>query len=451
MKVRFGAHTDTGRVRDHNEDTLLARPPVFAVADGMGGHEAGEVASSLAVATVESADLDAADPENWVGHVVDSANTAVFAKGAQRGGALRMGTTLTVAYTAPDAIYLGHVGDSRAYMLHDGRLRQLTDDHSLVAEWVRQGRITAEEAAVHPQRSVITRALGIDDAVEIDTMRVVPVAGDRLLLCSDGLTGCVSDADIAATLRDVADPDDAARKLIELANAGGGDDNITAVIVDVVDDPVPSSPPPLGDAPTEVVPTVADDDTDVGRETEAMPVVAATSVPSPAVIEHPPPPEREPPAAVRKHRRREEHEASRFWVRFTIWAAVFLVLVIGGWVAVAWFTSTSYYVGTDGGVVAVYKGIPSSVFGSAVDDELVERSPLRVDQLPEKTREDLDEGIKADSREEAERIVAGLASQVLTTSTTSSTTTTAAIATTTVPPAAATAPPVAQTPAPIPP
>lgn len=158
MKVRFGAHTDTGRVRDHNEDTLLARPPVFAVADGMGGHEAGEVASSLAVATVESADLDAADPENWVGHVVDSANTAVFAKGAQRGGALRMGTTLTVAYTAPDAIYLGHVGDSRAYMLHDGRLRQLTDDHSLVAEWVRQGRITAEEAAVHPQRSVITRA-----------------------------------------------------------------------------------------------------------------------------------------------------------------------------------------------------------------------------------------------------------------------------------------------------
>lgn len=304
MKVRFGAHTDTGRVRDHNEDTLLARPPVFAVADGMGGHEAGEVASSLAVATVESADLDAADPENWVGHVVDSANTAVFAKGAQRGGALRMGTTLTVAYTAPDAIYLGHVGDSRAYMLHDGRLRQLTDDHSLVAEWVRQGRITAEEAAVHPQRSVITRALGIDDAVEIDTMRVVPVAGDRLLLCSDGLTGCVSGADIAATLRDVADPDDAARKLIELANAGGGDDNITAVIVDVVDDPVPSSPPPLGDAPTEVVPTVADDDTDVGRETEAMPVVAATSVPSPAVIEHPPPPEREPPAAVRKHRRR---------------------------------------------------------------------------------------------------------------------------------------------------
>ncbi|MFN8105869.1 MAG: Stp1/IreP family PP2C-type Ser/Thr phosphatase [Acidimicrobiia bacterium] len=426
MKVRYGAHTDTGRVRDHNEDTLLARPPVFAVADGMGGHEAGEVASSLAVATVQSVDADPDDPEDWVGRVVDSANTAVFAKGTQRGGALRMGTTLTVAYAAPDAIYLGHVGDSRAYLLHEGRLRQLTDDHSLVAEWVRQGRITADEAAIHPQRSVITRALGIDDAVQIDTLRVVPAAGDRLLLCSDGLTGCVSDADIAATLRDVADPDEAAQTLIEQANTGGGDDNITAVVVDVVDDPVPSSPPPRADTPSAAAPAVQE-----AADTELLGAVAPDSAPEvPAaavadVIEHAPPPEREPPAPVQRLRRREQREGARFWVKFGIWAVVFLVLVVGGWIAVGWFTSNAYFVGTDGDVVAIYRGIPESVFGSAVDAELLERSPLRVEHLPEKTREDLTDGIKADSREEAERVLAGLASQATVTSTTAPVTTVA--------------------------
>lgn len=438
MKVRYGAHTDIGRVRDHNEDTLLASPPVFAVADGMGGHEAGEVASSLAVATVRSADADPDDAQNWVGHVVESANTAVFAKGSQSDGALRMGTTLTVAYAAPDAIYLGHVGDSRAYLLHDGRLRQLTDDHSLVAEWVRQGRITADEAAVHPQRSVITRALGIDDAVRIDTMRVVPSAGDRLLLCSDGLTGSVSDADIAATLRDVADPDEAAQTLIEQANAGGGDDNITAVVVDVVDDPVPSSPRPLGDVPTELVPVVS-----AAAETETIAAAPTGEVAEPAatvpgVIEHAPPPEREPPDAVRRFRRREQHESRRFWVKFSVWAALFLVLVVGGWFAVGWFTTNAYYVGVDGEIVAIYRGIPGSVFGSAVDDELIERSPLRVDQLPEKTRTELAEGIKADSREEAERLLAGLSSQVIATPTTAPTTTTTTTTTTAAPPAPAT-------------
>lgn len=433
MKVRYGAHTDIGRVRDHNEDTLLARPPVFAVADGMGGHEAGEVASSLAVATVQSVDTDPDDPEDWVGRVVDSANTAVYAKGTQRGGALRMGTTLTVAYAAPDAIYLGHVGDSRAYLLHDGRLRQLTDDHSLVAEWVRQGRITADEAAVHPQRSVITRALGIDDAVQIDTLRVVPTAGDRLLLCSDGLTGCVSDADIAATLRDVADPDEAAQALVDQANSGGGDDNITAVVVDVVDDPTPSSPPPMADAPTQLMPAVPDAE-ETGLPTAvAVADAAAPAAATPGVIEHEPPPEREPPRSVQRLRRRERDADRRFWVKFAIWAAVFLILVVGGWTTAAWFTSKTYFVGTDGDVVAVYRGIPGSVFGSAVDNELVERSPLRVDHLPEKTRTDLADGIKADSREEAERILAGLASQSTVTSTTSTTTTTTLAPVTAVP------------------
>lgn len=423
MKVRFGAHTDTGRVRDHNEDSLLAQPPIFAVADGMGGHEAGEVASSLAVATVKAAELDSDDPEQWVGSVVDTANTAVYSKGTQQGGALRMGTTLTVAYTAPDAIYLGHVGDSRAYLLHDGRLRQLTDDHSLVAEWVRQGRITADEAAVHPQRSVITRALGIDDAVQIDTLRVVPAAGDRLLLCSDGLTGCVADADIAATLRDVDDPETAAGKLIDLANAGGGDDNITAVIVDVVDAPEPSSPPPLSEAATETVAVVTG-----AATTEVVAAVAPPAEPvespAPAVVEHPPPPEREPPARVRRMQRREEREGRRFWLRFSIWAAVFLLLVVGGWLAVGWFTTSSYYVGLEGDTVVVFRGIPDSVFGTAVGNELVERSPMRSDHLPEKTRQELREGIKADSLEEAERILVSLSTQVMVTSTTSSTTTT---------------------------
>lgn len=419
MKLRSGSRTDVGRVRDHNEDTFLVQPPLFAVADGMGGHEAGEVASSLAVATVsESAVDDVADPEQWVGRLVDDANAAVFAKGTQQGGALRMGTTLTMAFAAPDALYLGHVGDSRAYILHDGHLRQITDDHSLVAEWVRQGRITAEEAAVHPQRSVITRALGIDADVQVDVLRVVPSKGDRLLLCSDGLTGCVSDADIAEVLRDVAEPDDAATALVELANEGGGEDNITAVIVDVLDDPAPSSPR----APAEAAAAAA---------TPAETATPTTTATMPAVIEHAPPPERDLPPEARRQARREER-GGHSWVRFAVWVVVFAALAAGAWIGLALVTSNSYYVGADSDVVAIYRGLPKGFLGSAAGQELVESTPVMVAELPEIDQRRLTDGITADNLDDARKIVGDL--QRLTPTSTTSTTTSTTTTTTTPPP-----------------
>jgi serine/threonine protein phosphatase PrpC len=238
VRLRYGACTDVGQVRKINEDALLTDPPLFAVADGMGGHDRGEVASGLAVETLASLpDPDTRPVDAWLSDGVAAANEAVYRRGAESTGPLRMGTTLTAAYAAADAVYLAHVGDSRAYLLHDGKLRQLTDDHSLVAEWVREGRINADEAAAHPQRSVITRAIGIDAAVQVAEYRVVPEEGDRLLLCSDGLSGFVDDASIAEVLTKEPNPDAAARKLVEKANGNGGEDNITAVVIDILEGP----------------------------------------------------------------------------------------------------------------------------------------------------------------------------------------------------------------------
>jgi len=239
VKVRYGADTNVGLVRSHNEDSWIAQGPVFAVADGMGGHQAGEIASTLAVQEFAHAarDLDKVDslrsPEQWLIATIQKANTAIHLRGAEQGGLLRMGTTLTAALVLSDKICIGHVGDSRAYLFNSNTLKQVTSDHSLVAEWVREGRITPEEAAIHPRRSVITRALGIDPQVEIDTYTVPVQNNDRLLLCSDGLTGLVSDLAIAEVLLNTEDPHKAVKDLIDRANEAGGDDNITVLLLNV--------------------------------------------------------------------------------------------------------------------------------------------------------------------------------------------------------------------------
>ncbi|MGH2922953.1 MAG: Stp1/IreP family PP2C-type Ser/Thr phosphatase [Solirubrobacterales bacterium] len=230
LVVAEEAHrTDTGRQRHANEDSYFARDPVFAVADGMGGAQAGEVASRIAAGAFESGLDRAAPAESQLEGVAQTANREIHELAQRDSARAGMGTTLTSALVDEDEVAFGHVGDSRAYVLRDGELKRLTKDHSLVEELRRQGRLTDEEAEEHPQRSIITRALGPEPEVNVDTMTVPAKAGDVFLLCSDGLTTMVSDDEIARTLTEARSLRSAVNKLIDAANGGGGRDNITAV------------------------------------------------------------------------------------------------------------------------------------------------------------------------------------------------------------------------------
>jgi PPM family protein phosphatase len=234
--VRLGetaALSHPGRKRRHNEDSYVVQPPLFAVADGMGGAKAGEVASGLAAAAVQEIENEESG-EARVAALIEEANRRVFTRASEDRDASGMGTTMTVALVEDDHVAIGHVGDSRAYLIRDGRLEQLTDDHSLVAELVRSGKLTPEEAESHPQRSVITRALGTEADVDVDTFSVEAAAGDLFLLCSDGLTTMVDDQTILdAVERHRPNLADAAKALINAANRGGGEDNITVVFFEV--------------------------------------------------------------------------------------------------------------------------------------------------------------------------------------------------------------------------
>ena len=223
--------SDTGRKRRHNEDSYVHRPPLFAVADGMGGALAGELASRLAVEAVEAVGIDGdGEVAARVTNLVQAANHSVFERSRSDSSVSGMGTTMTLALVEGGVVTIGHVGDSRAYLFRDGDLRQVTNDHSLVAELMRSGKLTAEEAEHHPQRSVITRALGTDPDVDVDIYEVEAEPGDVFLLCSDGLTSMVGNDLILQALRESGhDLDAAARELIALANRGGGEDNITVV------------------------------------------------------------------------------------------------------------------------------------------------------------------------------------------------------------------------------
>ncbi|MDR1082529.1 MAG: Stp1/IreP family PP2C-type Ser/Thr phosphatase [Coriobacteriales bacterium] len=227
-----GSRTDVGQIREHNEDSLLVKPPLYVVADGMGGHAAGEVASELAIRTFEEAAITTADPEALERAVAES-NSAII-RGAREGlGRAGMGTTLTAAVIEDDRLLVAQIGDSRAYLLQKGQLRQITRDHSVVAELISSGQITREEARTHPDRSVITRALGSDPHVRPDIYEMRLHAGERLMLCSDGLTGMLNTATLQNILTENPDPQQAADALIDAANNAGGHDNITAIVVDV--------------------------------------------------------------------------------------------------------------------------------------------------------------------------------------------------------------------------
>ena len=240
---QYAVASDTGRRRRRNEDNYVVAPPLFAVADGMGGAQAGEVASGLAASALEEYSAELQGPER-VEALIQEANRRIYARASIDPSASGMGTTMTVALVEGMSVVIGHVGDSRAYLVRGDTMEQLTEDHSLVNELLKSGKLSEEEAHVHPQRSVITRAVGTDPDVDVDAFTIEAEDGDVFLLCSDGLTDMVHDVDILDLVdRNRGDLVKAVRALVQFANKEGGDDNITAVAFRISADGAAESDP----------------------------------------------------------------------------------------------------------------------------------------------------------------------------------------------------------------
>ncbi len=365
LRVAEAAHrTDVGRQREANEDSLFSRAPVFAVADGMGGAQAGEVASRIAAAAFEPELPAEAPAEPWLRDTVQRANREIFEFAQGDSARSGMGTTLTAAVVTGDEVSFGHVGDSRAYLLRDGNLSQLTSDHSLVEELRRQGKLTKAQAAEHPQRSVITRALGPEPDVAVDTMTVQARPGDVFLLCSDGLTTMLSDDELQAIVEGTDSLDDAARRLVRAANDRGGRDNITVILFRLADAGAA--------APEEGVTLVGPSAEAAGLTAESVRSGTATA------------PRREKPIAVPSGRA----ETGSRWPRriFRTGLALLLVAAIafGAWYG----TRQIWFLGTDdSGRVSLYRGLPYELpFGIDLYSENYS-SPVTLSSLPADRRE----------------------------------------------------------------
>ncbi len=357
------ALSDPGRKRRRNEDAYVLEPPLFAVADGMGGAQAGEIASRIAATALKETGAPAG--EEGVAELVQAANRRVWERAGSDAATSGMGTTMTVALLEDDVVRIGHVGDSRAYRIRGGRLDQLTDDHSLVAELVRSGKLSPEEADVHPQRSVITRALGTDPDVEVDTFSVEARHGDVFMLCSDGLTSMVDDdAILGAIERHRSDLRAAARALVDAANRGGGEDNITIVLFEIAGEAVEQTASMPAIVPGGE-PAGADEDTLSGLE--PVPAIDTAVVDAPGVE----------PAPTRR--------GARISRTIAIGGSLAVVLVLAA--LVVWGLSSSYFVGAQpDGRVAVYQGFPWKLFRGVRLYRLRYESPLLAGQLSREER-----------------------------------------------------------------
>jgi PPM family protein phosphatase len=308
-----GGITDPGRKRRRNEDAYVIEPPLFAVADGMGGAQAGEVASRLAAAALKESGVERGGEERIVS-VIQEANRRIYDRSNADPNASGMGTTMTVALVENGQVAFGHVGDSRAYLIRDGMMEQLTEDHSLVAELMRSGKLSPEEAETHPQRSVITRALGTDPDVDVDTFTIAAQTGDVFLLCSDGLTTMVSNETILDLVeRNRASMDKALRALVGAANKGGGEDNITVVAFEITDGVSARD----GETLEQALPSRVDtSDEDTLTEADAVPAVDTAVIPAEEIQRELAAKERRERAARRRHLRR----------RIVAWLAVLLIV-----------------------------------------------------------------------------------------------------------------------------
>ena len=356
--VEQAGSTDVGRQRSANEDSLVLKPPFFAVADGMGGAKAGEVASAMATEAF-GGDLDSAEaPEVQLARMMREANRRIYDLAVSDEAHRGMGTTLTAVKVIGGDISLGHVGDSRAYRLRDGELEQLTRDHSLVAELERTGQITAEAAEHHPQRSIITRALGPEPDVEVDTYTVTAKDGDIYLLCSDGLTGMVSDDELGSILRSAKKLDDAAETLVRAANQNGGRDNITVVLFRLGEQEGENERDGVVEAPAEeetIAGQITADDVRAADDDPPTPTTTATAAPQRTATRG---------ATVRRRRRGSR---LRSFVK-----GFFALVVLAGVVAGLYALSRQvYFVGTnDAGLVTLYRGVPYELpFGLELYDQ----------------------------------------------------------------------------------
>jgi PPM family protein phosphatase len=349
--VEHAGRTDVGRQRNANEDDFVLAPPFFAVADGMGGAKAGEVASAMATEGFEE-ERDSGEPaEVQLARILREANRRIYELAVSDESHRGMGTTLTAAKVTGDEISIGHVGDSRAYRLRDGDLEQLTKDHSLVAELERSGQITPEAAEHHPQRSIITRALGPEPDVEVDTYTLAGREGDAFLLCSDGLTSMISDDEIASILRSTKSLDEAADALVRAANQSGGKDNITVVLFRLGgagDDGAPGEDETIaGQLSAADVQSAAA--LDEPTEPHPGPVALKDAPPDATVVA---PPERRPAPKAPRGRRRHRLR--------TLAKGLLVLALLAGVVAGLYALSRQvYFVGTnDAGLVTLYRGIP---------------------------------------------------------------------------------------------
>jgi protein phosphatase len=363
MRVDVGVVTDIGQVRERNEDSFLVDPPLYAVADGMGGHRGGEVASKLALETVEA--LARSGKGGGLAEQVREANRAVFERSMTDRAVSGMGTTLTGAVVDDEGAHIVHVGDSRAYLLRAGSLRQLTEDHTLVNRMVQAGEITPDEAEVHPHRNVVTRVVGTEPDVRVDEQVVPLLEGDRLLLCSDGLTNMVTIEQIRAILESNPSAQDAATRLVRAANRAGGIDNITVIVVDVHDDD-PDAPPAAREA----------------GQTGPGPASAARG-------------------STRKRRGINRATARRWAVGAAIAVVALIALVVVG----RSYLDRQWYVGEADGRVAIFQGIPAELGGLRFSRLQVETDIAAEDATALPLYATLADGITANDREEAQQIV----------------------------------------------
>lgn len=397
LSLRFAAGSHKGMIREGNEDSGYAGPRLLAVADGMGGAAAGEVASSEVLSTIVELDEDlpGADLHEALRLAVDRANDRLRVMIEDDPGLEGMGTTLTALLWTGTGLGLVHVGDSRAYLLRDGVLEQITQDHTWVQRLVDEGRITEEEAGHHPQRSLLMRALDGRGQVEPDLSVREARAGDRYLVCSDGLSGVVSRETMQDTLLHLTDPREAVQELIQLALRGGGPDNITCIVADIVDvDQRPSDIP-------QVVGAVADD---LAGDTATLPTTPASRAreltageyENEALVPDPGPPSRRRPKPA--------------WRRtLPVWGPAVLVLAaLGG---AYWWTQTQYYVAQDGEHVSIYRGVDSEIFGISLSSPYKKYSAVTMDLIGAEYRDSVKERYDASSLSDAREYVTRLQHQ----------------------------------------
>ncbi|MGH2706779.1 MAG: Stp1/IreP family PP2C-type Ser/Thr phosphatase, partial [Actinomycetota bacterium] len=364
--LAHAAATDIGLQRTTNEDAYLIQSPLFVVADGLGGHLAGEIASRLAIETLSAC---AGDGHEALTEAVKEANRSVHEQAASDPQFHGMGTTLTALLAADSSIQIVHVGDSRAYLFRDDELRRLTQDHTLAERLAREGKISADEADRHPQRSILERAVGVGPEVEVDVYAIDILPGDRLLLCTDGLTSMLSDSEIRTVLAEERDPKGAAGRLVAEAVRAGGRDNVTTLVVDY-----PNRAGTLLDASEEADKTIAAPQGPPAPERPA-------SHPNPGTVrsEHARDPVRDP---VREASDAAPRGARRAPSGRAMMIGMLVLVVAGGGLVSRWVLSNSWYVGKRGGMVAVYRGLHGS-FGGIELSSLQKRTDIPVDSLPE--------------------------------------------------------------------